>query len=375
MGADWPFRDDLVGAEPYGAPQIDVPIRLNTNENPYAPSQALADAIADAVREVALGLNRYPDREAYALRVDLAAYLEHDTGVHLPAEQVWAANGSNEVMHQIFTLAGGPGRRALGFDPTYSMYAQYARDTFTEYVTVGRNDDFTIDPAMAVAAVADLEPDLVILTSPNNPTGTAVPLDVVEAVCEAASGLVVVDEAYAEFRRPGTPSAVTLLAGQPRLVVTRTMSKAFALAGGRLGYAAASGGIVDGLRIVRLPYHLSAVTQAVARTALEYSDELLARVAELRAERDALVDWLRENGFDAVDSDANFIMFGRFADSHATWSALLTHGVLVREVGPPGWLRVTVGTPTENAAFRAALRQVSGASGMIDAVPTAGGTA
>jgi histidinol-phosphate aminotransferase len=199
---------------------------------------------------------------------------------------------------------------------------------------------------------------VILLASPNNPTGTALPLDQIEILLETAPGMVVVDEAYAEFRRRGTPSALQLLAGNPRLVVTRTMSKAFALAGGRLGYLAADPAVVDAVRIVRLPYHLSAVSQVVARAALAHANELLAAVDELRAERDRTVEWLRGIGLQAADSDANFVLFGVFADRHAVWQGLLDRGVLIRETGPDGWLRVSIGTPAEMAAFRAALREV-----------------
>jgi histidinol-phosphate aminotransferase len=168
----------------------------------------------------------------------------------------------------------------------------------------------------------------------------------------------VVDEAYAEFRRAETPSALSLLPSYPRLAVTRTMSKAFALAGARVGYLAADAGLVDALRIVRLPYHLSAVTQATAVAAISHADELLGRVADLRAERDRVVDWLRGQRLLVAESDANFVLFGRFADRHAVWQGLLDHGVLIRETGPDGWLRVSVGTPEEMAAFRAALTAV-----------------
>ncbi|WP_166351358.1 histidinol-phosphate transaminase [Phytoactinopolyspora limicola] len=355
---DLPIRDDLRGEQPYGAPQLDVPVLLNVNENPYAPSAALADAAADAVREAVLGLNRYPDREAWDLRSDLAGYLERESVVSLGTEQVWAANGSNEIMMQILQAFGGPGRSVLSFAPTYSMYPEYARNTSTTWITAPRRDDFTIDAEAAVAAVATHRPAVVFIASPNNPTGTAVSLDLVRALHDATPGMVVVDEAYAEFRRDGTPSALSLLATHPRLLVTRTMSKAFALAGARLGYAAASRAVIDVLRVVRLPYHLSAVTQAVARTALAYADELQQRVAQLRVIRDDLASWLRSLGLDVPESDANFVLFGRFPDRHAGWQALLDHGVLIRETGPDGWLRVTVGTPTETETFKQALRKV-----------------
>jgi histidinol-phosphate aminotransferase len=357
-----PLRDDLRGETPYGAPQIDVPVCLNVNENPYPPSPSLISDVAAAVAAVTGRLNRYPDREATQLRADLAGYLERFEHVVVSPAQVWAANGSNEVMHQLLQAFGGPGRSVLGFSPSYSMYPQYCRDTFTAYITEPRDADFTLDPDVAVKAVRTHRPVITLLTSPNNPTGTALPLGTAEAALSAAAehgGLVVVDEAYAEFRRPGTPSALGLLGAHPNLVVTRTMSKAFAYAGARLGYVIASPAIVDAVRIVRLPYHLSAVTQAVASAAIAHADELLAQVETLRAERDATVNWLRSNGFTVADSDANFVLVGMFGDRRATWQALLDRGVLVRETGPQGWLRVSIGTADEMNAFRQALLDVT----------------
>ena len=349
-----PVRADLNDLTPYGAPQIDVPVRLNTNENPYPPSPGLVRAIADAVAEAAATLNRYPDRDAVELRKDLADYLGHGlTGAHL-----WAANGSNEVIQQVQQAFGGPRRRALGFDPGYSMHSLIARVTCTGWVSAARDQDFGLDPERAAAVIRRTQPDIVFLTSPNNPTGTAAPMELIEAVCAAAPGLVVIDEAYAEFAREGTPSALTLLPRYPRLVVTRTMSKAFAVAGARVGYLAAAPEVVGKLLVVRLPYHLSAVTQAVARAALALAAEPLATVAKLRTERDGLVAWLRQRGLSVADSDANFVLFGEFESRRAVWQGLLDRGVLVREVGPPRWLRVTVGTPDEMAAFRAALDEV-----------------
>jgi histidinol-phosphate aminotransferase len=355
---DLPLRDELRGETPYGAPQLDVPVALNVNENPYPPSEAVVADMARAVAVAARTLNRYPDRDALALRADLAAYLNGDGGTGLRVENVWAANGSNEVMQQLLLAFGGPGRTALSFAPTYSMYPEYARDTHTTWVTGRRASDFSIDVDEAIAAIAEHQPSVVLLASPNNPTGTALPLEHTTAIVAAAPGVVIIDEAYAEFRREGTPSALTLLPDHPKLVVTRTMSKAFALAGGRLGYLAAAPAIVDAVRIVRLPYHLSAVSQAVARVALAHSDELLAAVTELRAERDRTVEWLRGFGLQAAESDANFVLFGTVPDRHAVWQGLLDRGVLIRETGPDGWLRVSIGTPDEMAAFRAALTEV-----------------
>jgi histidinol-phosphate aminotransferase len=236
------------------------------------------------------------------------------------------------------------------------MYPDYARDTFTEYRTLPRRDDFTVDLDAALDHIHAEQPDVILLASPNNPTGTALSAEDVDRLCAASRGMVVVDEAYAEFRRPGTPSAIELLDAHPRLVVTRTMSKAFALAGARLGYLVAGPQVVDAVQLVRLPYHLSAVTQAAARIALRHAPELLGSVAALRDERDALVAWLRaQPGLVAADSDANFVLFGRFADRDVVWQRLLDRGVLVRATGPAGWLRVSAGTPEEMAAFRTAL--------------------
>ncbi len=352
--AQLPLRPELVGQVPYGAPQLDVAVRLNVNENPYPPSERVVAQIAAAVAEAARSMNRYPERDAAALRADLAGYLGHG----LAAEQIWAANGSNEVMQHVLQAFAGPGRTVLSFAPTYSMYPEYARNTHSGWRTHPRRDDFTIDADDAIAAITETAPDVVVLASPNNPTGTALGLEVIRVICAAAPGVVVVDEAYAEFARPGTPSALELLSEFPRLAVTRTMSKAFAFAGGRLGYLAGSAEFVDALRIVRLPYHLSTVTQAVARVALANADEMLAAVDRLRTARDDLAAWLARQGLQVAESDANFVLFGRFADRHAVWQALLDRGVLIREVGPPGWLRVTAGTPEEMAAFRQALAEV-----------------
>ena len=374
MSANLPLRPDLEGEAPYGAPEIDVPVRLNVNENPYPPSAAVIEAIATAVAQAAQGLNRYPERDFPRLRAALADYLKAESGAHLVPEQIWAANGSNEVMLHVLQAFGGPGRICLTFTPTYSMYPEYARDTLTDYATRPRREDFTLDVDAAVAAINELRPAVVILASPNNPTGTALPLEGIRRILEAARGhgpllgaeigsparasdcVVVIDEAYAEFRRPGVPSALELVGPvNPHLAVTRTMSKAFGAAGLRLGYLAADSALVDALRVVRLPYHLSAVTQAAALAALSHRDELMAQVASLRNERDAFVAWLRGQGLTAHDSDANFVLFGPFLDRDAVWRRLLDAGVLIRVVGPDGFLRASIGTPTEMELLRRAL--------------------
>lgn len=360
-----PIRPELAGLKPYGAPQLNVAARLNVNENPYAPPPTVVDAIGSAARKAASGMNRYPDRDFLALRRDLAAYLSSESRVdHAEPRNIWAANGSNEVMLHLHQAFGGPGRTALTFSPTYSMYPEYARDTYTEWVTVDRNEDFTLDLDAAREAIAEHQPSLVIVASPNNPTGTAVSLAEVRALLDAAAlvpggCVVVVDEAYAEFRRPGVPSAATLVPAYENLAVSRTMSKAFAFAGGRLGYLLAHERLIDALRIVRLPYHLSAVTQAVARAAIAHHKALQAQVDEIRAERDDTVDWLRAQGFEVADSDANFVFFGRFEDRNRVFQGLLDQGVLIRATGPEGWLRVSIGTAEEMDMFRSALLKVT----------------
>ena len=355
------LRPGLEGDAPYGAPQLAVTHALNVNENPFGPSDALIADAAQAVAEAMRGLNRYPDREFLDLRADLAAHLAEDTGTPLlPPEQVWAANGSNEIMAQLLSAFGGPGHRVLAFAPHYSMYPEYARDTHTEFVVAQRGPapQFALTSQQVADAIAEHDPHIVLLTSPNNPTGTALHPAAVDAaldLLEPRGGVVVVDEAYAEFRRDGVPSALALLPEHPGLVVSRTMSKAFALAGARLGYVAASRHVIDALRIVRLPYHLSAVTQAVARTALAHREELLAQVDLLRRERDALAAHLASEGYEVADSDANFLLFRTRTDRHAVFERLLADSILVREVGPAGWLRVSIGTPDDNRAFMCAL--------------------
>jgi histidinol-phosphate aminotransferase len=352
--AELPLRPELVGEEPYGAPQLDVSVRLNVNENPFPPSPRVRQEMADAIMALGEGVNRYPDREAWALRTALAGYLGHD----VTPEMVWAANGSNEVMVHVLSAFGGPGRSVLSFTPTYSMYPEYARNTHTAYITVPRHADHTLDADLVVAAIAEHQPTVVVITTPNNPTGTPTSLGVIRDVLAATDAIVVVDEAYQEFASHPEQTALTLLAHHGNLVVSRTMSKAFAFAGGRLGYLAANPAIVDALRIVRLPYHLSAQSQALALVALSNADEMLGQVDVLRRVRDEALVRLPTLGVEVVPSDANFCLFGRFADRHDVWQRLLDRGVLVRETGPTGYLRVCAGTDEEMERFYAALGEV-----------------
>jgi histidinol-phosphate aminotransferase len=352
--ADLPLRADLRGKSPYGAPQLDVPVRLNTNENPHPPSQALIDDVTRSVEAAAAELHRYPDRDAVELRADLAAYLRAQTGVEVGTENVWAANGSNEILQQLLQAFGGPGRSAIGFVPSYSMHPIISNGTQTEWIESTRAADFSLDVATAVTAIGDREPDVVFVASPNNPSGQSIPLADLRRLLDAMTrGILIVDEAYGEFS--SQPSAIALIDQYPtRLIVTRTMSKAFAFAGGRLGYLIAAPAIIDAVLLVRLPYHLSVVTQAAARAALRHADDTLGSVAELIGERERVNAALTDLGYRVIPSDANFVLFGEFADAATAWQHYLDNGILIRDVGIPGYLRTTIGLADENDAFLAA---------------------
>jgi histidinol-phosphate aminotransferase len=366
--ADLPLRDDLRGKSPYGAPQLQVPVRLNTNENPHPPTRALVDDVTASVQAVAGELHRYPDRDAVALRTDLAAYLSAQTGTALGVENLWAANGSNEILQQLLQAFAGPGRRAIGFVPSYSMHPIISGGTQTEWLVANRADDFGLDAEVAVQAIKEKRPDIVFVASPNNPSGQSVPLDELQRLLDAMdSGILIVDEAYGEFS--SQPSAVKLLDEYPaKLVVTRTMSKAFAFAGGRLGYLIAAPAVIDAMLLVRLPYHLSSVTQAAARAALRHADDTLGSVAKLIAERDRVTEALTGMGFRVIESDANFVLFGEFVDAAATWQRYLDAGILIRDVGIPGYLRATTGLAEENdALLEASARLVATELGKVGA--------
>lgn len=376
--ADLPLREELRGETAYGAPQLDLRVRLNTNENPYSPSPALIQDLVAEVEAVASGLNRYPERDAVALREELAAYITRQTGVAVTTDNVWAANGSNEILQQLLQAFGGPGRSALGFTPSYSMHPILAAGTHTQFISCPRDEsnNFAIDIAAAKDAIATHRPSVVFITTPNNPTGGTTSLADIRTLVEATrevNGIVIVDEAYAEF--DDGPSSCELLVEFPsNLVVSRTMSKAFDFAGGRLGYFVAAPAFIEAVKLVRLPYHLSVLSQTAAIVALRHSDDTLATVAALTAERIRTEAALRELGFEVVPSKSNFLFFGPFgtsgtdgsardtaAASAATaqaWQQFLDRGVLIRDVGVPGYLRVTIGLPEENDAFIAAAREV-----------------
>ena len=359
-----PLRDDLRGRSPYGAPVVDVPVRLNVNENSFAVPAEVTAEIHARIADITASLNRYPDREFSGLRDLLAGYLtgvvrgEGAADLAITPDMVWAANGSNEVLFHILQAFGGPGRTVLGFTPSYSMHPLITRSTGADWVEVPRGEGFAITAEAARRAIDEHDPDVVFLCTPNNPTGNRTPLDVIEAVCDAARGIVIVDEAYAEFAGPDFQSALALLPGRPRLVVSRTMSKAFAFAGARVGYAAADPALIDGLRLVRMPYHLSTLTQAAAEAALQHPDALLAGVHELSRQRDRMVEELRALGFGVIESDANFVLFSGVSDPSLVWQRLVDRGVLIRDVGIPGSLRVNAGTPEETTAFLTAVGDI-----------------
>ncbi|MDO9398728.1 MAG: histidinol-phosphate transaminase [Herbiconiux sp.] len=357
---DLPIRDDLRGQSPYGAPHLHLPVELNVNENTHPIPEDVARDIIESVARELLTVNRYPDREFVALREGLAGYLTStEPSVEITAENVWAANGSNEILQQIMMAFGGPGRSVLGFPPTYSMHSIIAHGTGTEWIAADRDADFEISPETAVAAIRRAKPDLVFFCAPNNPTGTALGLETVAAAYDAFDGIVVVDQAYAEFMPSGEPTALTLLEGRPRLIVSRTMSKAFAFAGARLGYLAADPAVTDALRLVRLPYHLSALTQAAATAALRHAPEMLAMVDDIKHQRDRMVEGLTELGYEPWPSAANFVLFGGVADPEGLWQALLDRGIIIRNLSIPNSLRVSAGTEAETTAFLEAMRELT----------------
>lgn len=350
------LRDDLSALEGYHSAQVDVEVRLNTNESPFTMPPGFAAALE--ARIGAIELNRYPDRSASALRSRLA-------GLHgVSPSEIFVANGSNEVLQSILLAFGGPGRSALVFEPTYALHSHIARVTGTDVLVAERGPDFALIASEVAAAVADAAPDVVFLCSPNNPTGGVDDLEVVEAAIEASAGLVVVDEAYGQF---AAHSALDLRRqpGLEQLVVVRTFSKTWALAGARVGYLVAHPAVVSGCEVVALPYHLSALTQAAGEVALDFSDEMERKVGLLIEQRGRVEAALRELDVDVWPSSANFILFRpRRREGHQVWQDLVERSVLVRDCSSwdrlDGCLRVTIGTEEENQRFIEAVREVVG---------------
>jgi len=345
-------RDDLSELEGYHSAQVTVDVRLNTNESPYPPPQAWREAFLEELATTPF--HRYPDREAQALRTAIGEL--HGVG----PEQVLAGNGSNEVIQALCLAYGGPGRTVAVFEPTYALHSHIPRITGTAVAVGERRDDFTLDPAEVERVVADAQPAITFLCSPNNPTGRLDAPEVVEAALAAAPGLVLVDEAYAQF---APSSALSLLSGDRPLVVTRTFSKTWSMAACRLGYLIAPAAIVAAAERTMLPYHLDAPTQIAGRLALRFTAEMEARVAALVAERERLAAALAALPVDTWPSGANFLLFRpRHVDGPTVWKGLVERSVLVRDCSSwprlDGCLRVTVGTPTEDDLFLAALTEV-----------------
>jgi histidinol-phosphate aminotransferase len=347
-------RPDLLDVEPYESPQRPARFRLNTNESPYPPPGGVVEAAADALRSESL--NRYPDKDASRLFDALAAH----TGRH--RDELWIANGSNEVFLHLLLAFGGRDRTSLTFEPTYSMHALIARITGTDVVAAGRGAGFKVEEDEARRAIRDHAPDVVILCSPNNPTGGCERLEVIARIAEICPGLVVVDEAYGEFAR-AEATAVGLLEDHPNLVVVKTFSKAWRLAGLRIGYLIASKEVVAGIAKVRLPYHLSTVTQAAGEAALAHFAETEQKAVAVAAERDRIQEGLSSLGVETFPSDANFVLF-RLPEAGRVWRDLLEREVLVRDYSSrrylEGCLRVTAGLPEETEAFLAAMKDALG---------------
>ena len=353
---DWlPLRPDLKGLTPYGAPQIKEVTALNTNENPFPLPDKVVKEILDAITVEASNLNRYPDRDALELREALANYINQENKSEFKSQNIWVANGSNEIL-QTLALAFGS-RGAIGFTPSYSMHPLIAKVCGVNWVEGARKTDFSIDSESAAKQISELKPSLVFVTTPNNPTGNAVDISLLKqlaAVAKSVNALLVIDEAYEEFS--SIDSSVSLLKEFENVVVVRTMSKAFALAGARVGYLVANPIIVDAALITRLPYHLSWQTQAIAKVALSNYQMLQSEVNLIISERNRVASELRSLGLKVIESEANFLLFTGFSgDEKSVWEQLLKDKVLIRDVGIPGYLRVTIGTPNENDQFLAAI--------------------
>jgi len=357
---DLPLREDLKGSLPYGAPMVPVRYALNVNENTHSIPKHVREAILASVASALDTINRYPDREFVALREALADYA-NSTGssAAIDSSQVWAANGSNEVLQHILQAFGGPGRKVLGFPPTYSMHPIIAESTGTTWVAGPRDEEFRLTPETVVSAIKQTAPDLVFLCAPNNPTGTPVDLETIQAAYDATNGVLVVDEAYVEFLPDGVGTAQDLLPGRERLIVSRTMSKAFAFAGARVGYLLGDPAISDAMRLVRLPYHLSALTQAAAVAALAHRDTMLSMVGDIKKQRDRLLRELPPLGYSVHESQANFVLFGGVEDVTGLFDLLLERDILIRDVGIPHHLRVTAGTEEETTYFLESLAKLA----------------
>lgn len=352
-----PLRADLADLSPYGAPQVDVPVRLNTNENPYSLSDELQSVLRDEISVSLRNLNRYPDRDALELRKALAKSIQTSTGTKLESSQIWVANGSNEIIQTVLLAFQGD---AVGFEPSYSMHPLITRVVGKLWTSISRDSNFEVSETQIEEAIKTPNANIIFITTPNNPTGTTTSLEMISKLAASVIEqrvLVVIDEAYGEFS--SLPSAVTLIERHPNILVSRTMSKAFAFAGARLGYLIAHPKVIDALQLVRLPYHLSTLTQAAALAAISQQNLLTKDIERLRQARQEVAAEISSLGLKTYPSEANFLLFTGFTKSStALWKGLLERGVLIRDVGIPGHLRVTIGTRAENRAFLDALREL-----------------
>jgi len=361
MSDRWPkwlkLNESLKDLKPYGAPQISLANRLNTNENPYQLSVSLQASINAAIAKEVKDLNRYPDRDAIKLRGALADEIKRQSGLSFGVENIWAANGSNEILQSIALAFSGD---AMGFEPSYSMHPLINRSVGKKWISIPRQADFSIDIPASLKAIRDLKPGLVYLTTPNNPSGNATPIEHVEQMaktCQEVGAIFVVDEAYAEFSN--TASALSLLNRFPNVIISRTMSKAFAFAGVRVGYMIADPILIEAMLLIRLPYHLSSLTQAAALAALTHSQELSAQIAKIIDSRKFLAKELESLGLIVIESEANFLLFTGFKESASElFMKLVDKAVLIRDISIPGYLRVTIGTEDENKAFLEALASI-----------------
>lgn len=351
---DWlPIKNALRGNKIYGAPQLQDVVKLNTNENPYPLPHSVVTELTSEIASIATSLNRYPDRDTVKLRSALANYL---SSKHVTTENIWAANGSNEILQQVFLAYASSS--CIGLSPSYSVHPLIAQITGSEWDSLPLKNDFTIDLSALLTRIEETNPSLIFITSPNNPTGGVVEFKELKKIAEFIKGrrtLLIVDEAYAEFS--SEKSAIELIEDYPQVAVVRTMSKAFAFAGARVGYLVADSNIISGLKIVRLPYHLSALTQAAALVALKNVKLMQSEIQIIVTERIRLREEMTKLGLRVIDSGANFLFFTGFQpNSQELWQSILDKGILIRDVGIEGFLRVTIGTPEENEQFLNSLK-------------------
>jgi histidinol-phosphate aminotransferase len=362
-------REELLGKTPYESFDDPSKIRLGTNENPNQVSREIADEIGKSVADAIINCNQYPADEMIELRIQLSEFVKNVTGLQFSKDEIFCGNGSSELLFNLHQAFVGPTRKVLTFSPTYMMYSQYARDSFSEFVECPRNADFSINLEVAKEYIEKYQPSMIMIANPNNPTGNFTPVDIIEQLlqfCENVKSqpLVVLDEAYKDFIQPNDVSAITLLSKYKNLAVSRTLSKAFSFAGVRFGYIISNPDVINAIRIVRLPYNVSTITQTVVKGILPHYKEMLSKVNDIKAVRDDLYEWLKTVEFKnfkliVVPSSSNFIQIG-FPETIADFDKLpklateyiYERGMVVRCVGPKGYFRVSIGTKDQVEIFK-----------------------